>query len=126
MIDLENPLYMIVGDYVLTVLLWLASLLQLAVVRDWTVRDTRRGEAFRWCLCIGLAGLALRFTFVLIDVGALEVPLRSMVAMQLIAIGVIGLAAEQILTRPVREDPPHRRASDWAPLDAPPGNGAAS
>lgn len=105
-------------DYLLTILLWLAAVLQFAAVRDRTIFDTRRGEAYRWLLCAASVGLAFRFTFELLDMGILTVPWHSEAALIFMALGLIGSAMELLLRRPLEGKWPHRRASDWVPAES--------
>lgn len=103
------------ADYLLTILLWLAAVLQIAVLRDRSLPETRQGEAYRWLVAVGILGLAGRFTFVLIDTGDLLVPVYSLVPIALLALGTIGLALEKF--RPARHN---RRAQDLITRDWPP------
>lgn len=107
-----------VFDYILTGLLWFAAMLQFAAIRDRTIYDTHRGEAYRWLLCAASVGLAFRFSFEMLDLGTLTVPWHSQVSLTLLAMGLIGTAAEQLFRRPIEGKAPHRRSSDWVPMSA--------
>jgi hypothetical protein len=86
----------VIFDVMVTGLLWLAALLQLAVVRDETLPESRTADAARWIVAVGLCGMALRFTFVLIDTGDILVPPYSLLPVALIALGMIALAMDRL------------------------------
>ena len=73
-------------DYLITALLWLATVMQAAVVRDRSITETEFADSCRWLIVAGTAGLAARFTFVLIDTGDIRLP-----PMSLVSIGVHGI-----------------------------------
>lgn len=103
-------------DWAVTVLLWLAALLQLAVLRDHSLPESRLADASRWVLQVALVGLAGRFTVVLVDVGDLLVPAYSLAPVGLLALALIGLTLDRLRR-------PHfaRRATDaQRPTDVPP------
>jgi len=86
--------------YLVTLLLWLAGVLHLAIIRDRTVYDTRSGTSARWLVVAGLFGLAVRFTFFLWDAGRLVVPLYSLLSIGLFALGMVALALEKFIVLP--------------------------
>ncbi|MES2958510.1 MAG: hypothetical protein V4792_09990 [Pseudomonadota bacterium] len=104
-----------IGHYGLAGLLWIAALLQFAMIRDWTVTDSKIGLSARWVLCAGLSGLAARFSFVLWDEGMLKVPFSSALSMTFIALGLIVMSLERIVTQP-KPGCPGRRTSDHVPI----------
>jgi hypothetical protein len=109
----------IAADYAVTALLWLAAVLQIAVLRDRGLPETRQAEAYRWLVAAAMLGLAGRFTFVLLDTGDLLVPVYSLIPLALLALGTIGLGLEKF-----RRVPHTRRAedivtSDWPEISAP-------
>ena len=77
-------------------MLWLAAIMQFAVVRDRTIYDSRRGTSHRWLIVGGLTGLAARFSYLVIDVGYLPIPWPTLASMALFALGSIGLAMEKL------------------------------
>lgn len=97
-------------DYAVTALLWLAVLAQVAVIRDRSIAETRYAEACRCLIAAGLAGIALRFSFVLSDVGDVRLPPLSLASLALLCVGVIGRALEQLMRAPGR-----RRLTDNVP-----------
>ena len=99
-------------DYLITALLWLATVMQAAVVRDRSITETEFADSCRWLIVAGTAGLAARFTFVLIDTGDIRLPPMSLVSIGVLCVGLIGGPLER-LTRPPR----NRRSTDWAELD---------
>lgn len=98
---------MVFFDYSVTVLMWLSAILQLAVIRDRSLPETRHAEACRWLVAAGVAGLALRLSFVLYDTGDIRLPPFSLASLMLISIGLIGRSLEQIMHQPHQ-----RRVSD--------------
>ena len=101
---------LIAADYLVTGLLWLAALLQIAVLRDRSICESRQAEACRWLVATGIAGLAARFTFLLVDDGQLSIPLHSVASIALLGLGVLGRALEQL-----RKPRLARRAGDDLP-----------
>ena len=77
-------------------MLWLAAIMQFAVVRDRTIYDSRRGTSHRWLIVVGLTGLALRFSYLVFDVGYLPIPWPTLVSIALLALGCIGLGMEKL------------------------------
>ena len=106
-------------DVLVTVLLWLAALLQTAVLRDRSIRETRQADASRWLVATGIAGLAVRFTFLLVERGDLAVAPYGLLPVALVAVGSIGLGLEQL-----RRPRGHRRAEDLPPHEWPRVRGA--
>lgn len=100
----------IVLDYLVTALLWLAVLVQVAVIRDRSIAETRYAEACRCLVAAGLGGIALRFSFVLHDVGDVRLPPFSLVSLALLCLGVIGQALDQLMRAPRK-----RRLTDIMP-----------
>lgn len=78
-------------DYLVTAMLFVAALLQIAVIRDHTIYVTRAAASSRWILSAGLLGLCVRFAYVIYDHGRLELPLHSLLSIGGIALGLIGL-----------------------------------
>lgn len=101
----------VVFDYLVTALLWLASVMQAAVIRDRSIEETRFVDSCRWLIAAGVAGIAARFTFVLLDTGDIRLPPFSLVSLGLLCIGLIGAPLEK-LTRP----PQRRRSTDLGKL----------
>lgn len=104
-----------VVDVVLIVVMWLAALMQLAVVRDPLIVESDTSAASRRVLAIGLAAMATRFMFVLFGDGDFKVPFEARVGLGLIAFGALGLAIERLWLRPIRRQ---RRKED-RPEDEP-------
>lgn len=77
-------------------MLWLAAIMQFAVVRDRTIYDSRLGTSHRWLVVGGLTGLAMRFSYLVIDVGYLPVPWQTLASVSLFALGSIGLGMEKL------------------------------
>jgi len=101
---------MVFFDYSVTVLLWLAVVLQAAVLRDRSIRETRFAESCRWLITAGVCGIALRFTFVLWDRGDISLPPFSLVSLALVCVGLLGRSLEELM-----RDPRRRRADDQTP-----------
>lgn len=78
-------------SYVVTLILWLAGLLQLAVILDRTIHLSRASTSSRWVISAGMFGLAGRFTYYILDHGQLAVPLHSLLSIGCIGIGLISL-----------------------------------
>lgn len=97
----------VVFDYLITALLWLAAVMQAAVIRDQSIAETRFVDSCRWLIAAGVAGIAARFTFVLMDTGDIRLPPFSLVSLGLLSVGLIGAPLEKI-TRP----PQRRRSTD--------------
>lgn len=95
-------------DVAVTVLLWLAVLLQVAVIRDRSICETPLAASCRWLIVAGVAGIALRFSFVLVDRGDVNLPPFSLASLGVLAVGLIGRPLEQLM-RPRMQ----RRSSDW-------------
>jgi hypothetical protein len=109
----------VVLDYAVTVLLWLAVLLQVAVLRDRSICETHFALSCRWLVTAGVAGIALRFSFVLSESGDVQLPPFSLASLAVLAVGLIGRPLELLMT-PKR----HRRHSDlWRPDDEHVGTG---
>lgn len=83
-------------DIAVTLLLWVAAVLQFAVLRDQSLPESRTADAARWLVASGIAGLAMRFTFVLIDTGDILVPPYSLIPVALVALGTIALALDRL------------------------------
>lgn len=79
------------SSYAVTLTLWVAGILQLAVIRDKTIYLTRASASSRWVMCAGLFGLAARFTYFIYDHGQLDVPLHALISIGCIGLGSIGL-----------------------------------
>lgn len=86
--------------YLLAAMLWLAAILQLCLLRDWTVIDSRVCESARWVLFGGLVGLASRFTLLMWDDGVLPLPFSSTLSIIFIAFALVVLSLERLLIRP--------------------------
>lgn len=97
---------LVVFDYGVTALLWLAVLMQSAVLRDRSICETAFSESCRWLITAGVLGIALRFTFVLWDIGDINLSPIGMASLGVMAVGLIGRALEQLMSNP------HRRRSD--------------
>lgn len=102
----------VVFDYLVTALLWVAAVMQAAVIRDRTIEESRFVDSCRWLIVAGLIGIAGRFTFVLMDTGDIRLPPFSLAALGCLCVGLIGAPLER-LTRP----PLRRRSTDWSALD---------
>lgn len=102
----------VVMDYAITLLLWLAVLLQVAVLRDRTICETHFATSCRWLVVAGVCGIAARFTFVLVDSGDVNLSPFGMASLGVLSVGLIGRPLELLMTPRL-----HRRHSDWAPLD---------
>jgi hypothetical protein len=111
----------IAADYIVTAVLWLAAVLQIAVLRDRSLPETRQSEAYRWLIFAGLLGLAVRFTFVLIDTGDLLVPVYSLIPVGLLALGAIGLGLEKFRRVPHTRRRDDLVTSDWPDISFPGG-----
>lgn len=99
-------------DIGVTVLLWLAVLMQVAVIRDRSICESSLGHSCRWLVTAGMAGIALRFSFVLAERGDINLPPFSLISLALLSIGLIGRPIEQLMS------PKHgRRSSDWMSMD---------
>ena len=98
-------------DWLITALLWVAAVMQAAVIRDRSIAETRFMDSCRWLIVAGLAGIAARFTFVLMESGDVRLPPFSLLSLGLLCIGLIGPPIEK-LTRP----PQRRRSTDWQDL----------
>jgi len=99
-------------DYAITALMWLAVILQVAVLRDRSICETPFATSCRWLVVAGVCGIAARFTFVLADSGDVNLSPFGMASLGVLSVGLIGRPLELLMTP--RQ---HRRASDWAPLD---------
>lgn len=97
----------VVFDVLVTGLLWVAAVLQIAVLRDRSVNESRFAESCRWLITAGVTGIALRFTFVLYDAGDIRLPPFSLSCLAVLAVGLIGRPLEQLML-----SPPHRRFDD--------------
>ena len=86
--------------YILLVVLWLAALLQFAVIRDRSLTESQFSESGRALLAAGLAGLALRFSFLIFDKGSLGLPMHSVISLLLIGLGAFIVALGRIITAP--------------------------
>lgn len=102
-------------DYLVTVLIWITALLQVAVLRDRSLPETRFAESCRWLVVAGLVGVALRFTFVLGDVVDIRLPPFSLASLGFLCLGLLGGAVEKLM-RPAGR----RRCDDPATQAAPP------
>ena len=98
-------------DYLIMALLWLAAVMQAAVIRDRSIAETRFVDSCRWLIVAGLAGIAARFTFVLIDTGDIRLPPFSLVSLGLLCVGLIGAPLEKLTSPPQR-----RRSTDFGEL----------
>lgn len=105
-------------SYVVTLTLWIAAILQLAVIRDKTIYVTRASASSRWLICAGLVGFAGRFSFFIYDHGQLDVPLYALLSIECVGIGLVGLELPRFApfhfldTRPgvpLDDDGPHDR-----------------
>lgn len=109
-----------IWSYVVTLTLWVAAILQLAVIRDKTIYVTRASASSRWVICGGLVGFAGRFSFFIYDHGQLDVPLYALLSIGCIGIGLICLELPRFApfhfmdTRPPQDDdgPHDRRHAD--------------
>ena len=101
---------LVVFDYIVTLLLWLAVLMQAAARRDHSICETVFAESCRWLILAGVLGIALRFTFVLYDSGDINLSPIGMASLGVMAIGLIGRPLEQLM-----REPDHRRFDD-API----------
>lgn len=90
-------------DVVVTALLWIAAVLQAAVIRDRSIVETGFATSCRWLVVAGVGGLALRFTFVLYDHGDINLPPFSFSSLAILCVGLIGQPLERLML------PPHRR-----------------
>ena len=99
-------------DYGVTVLLWVAAIMQAAVVRDRSIYKSRFAESCRWLIVAGTTGVAARFTALLVDYGDLTLSGYTLAAIAAVAIGMTGLAMERLMMPPRK-----RRSTDWAELD---------
>jgi hypothetical protein len=104
---MSNGIGYVVFDYIVTALLWLAVVMQAAVIRDRSIRETPFGDSCRWLIVAGVAGIAMRFTFVLIDVGDIKLQPFSLISLALLCVGLIGRPLEKFMRPPRR-----RRATD--------------
>lgn len=95
-------------DVAVTLLLWLAVLLQVAVLRDRSICETHFAASCRWLVVAGVCGIAARFTFVLIDRGDIQLPPFSLASLSVLAVGLIGRPLERLMRPNGR-----RRATDW-------------
>lgn len=86
--------------YLLVGVLWIAALLQLAVIRDRSLPESSFCESGRVLLTAGIAGLALRFSYVLVDQGALNLPLHSLVSLLMSSLGAAVVALGRIIAAP--------------------------
>lgn len=86
--------------YLLLVVLWSAAILQFAVIRDKTLVESQFSESGRALLAAGLAGLALRFSYLIFDKGTLGIPMHSVISLLLIALGAFIVALGRIITGP--------------------------
>lgn len=100
---------LVVFDYIVTALLWLAVLMQAAVLRDHSICETAFAESCRWLIVAGVAGIALRFSFVLYDSGDIRLSPVGMSSLAVMAVGLIGRPLEQLM-----RSPDHRRFDDVA------------
>lgn len=101
----------LVFDYIVTALLWLAAVMQAAMVRDRSISESAFADSCRWLIVAGITGIAARFTFVLMDTGDIRLPPVSLASLGLLCVGLIGHPLER-LTRPDRR----RRSTDWQEL----------
>lgn len=104
---MNNGIGYVVFDYIVTALLWLAVVMQAAVIRDRSIRETPFGDSCRWLIVAGVAGIAGRFTFVLVDSGDIRLPPFSLISLALLCVGLIGRPLETFMRPPRR-----RRATD--------------
>ena len=94
-------------------LLWIAALVQVAVVRDRSIYDSHRGVSHRWIVVGGLTSLALLASFKVWDTGRLTIAWPTLLSMGMLAVGLIGLGLEKLFH-------PSRFDSEPMPLDNPP------
>ena len=106
-------------DYGVTVLLWMAAIMQAAVVRDRSIYKSHFAESCRWLIVAGTTGVAARFTALLVDYGDLTLSGYTLAAIAAVAIGMTGVALERLMMPPYR-----RRSTDWDDIDDVPMNGA--
>jgi hypothetical protein len=78
-------------SYLVTALLVLAALLQVAVIRDRSIYITRAAMSARWLVAAGLLGLATRFAFFIHDEGELALPLYALASIGAVAFGLVAL-----------------------------------
>lgn len=90
----------VVFDYLVTALLWLAVILQAAVLRDRSICESTLAASCRWLVAAGIAGIALRFTFVLLDRGDIRLPPFSLASLALLAVGLIGNPLDKLMRAP--------------------------
>lgn len=88
-------------DVVITAAIWIAALLQLAVLRDQDLPESRLADSGRWLVTAGLMGLGARFTFLLADGGDVRVPLESMLSVLGVALGAIATALDRLVRPPL-------------------------
>lgn len=94
---MNNGIGYAVFDYIVTALLWLAVVMQAAVIRDRSICETPFGDSCRWLIVAGVAGIAGRFTFVLVDVGDIKLPPFSLISLALLCVGLIGRPLETLM-----------------------------
>lgn len=102
---------LVAWDYFVTVLLWIAAVLQIAVLRDRTIAESPQADACRWLIAAGLAGLAMRMSFILYDTGDVKASPFTLASVGMIALGCIGRPLE-LLMRPRQR----RRCTDFGEL----------
>ena len=118
-VPLCQPNGYVVLDYGVTALLWVAVLMQVAVLRAPAVSETRMATSCRWLVTAGAAGVAARFTALLMDYGDLTLSPYTLGAVATVALGLTGAALDRLMMPPYR-----RRSTDWGTLDDVPMNGA--
>lgn len=94
---MNNGIGYVLFDYIVTALLWLAVVMQAAVTRDRSIRETPFGDSCRWLIAAGVAGIAGRFTFVLVDSGDIRLPPFSLISLALLCVGLIGRSLETLM-----------------------------
>ena len=96
---------MVACDHVVHLLLWLATVMQLAVCRDRGICESNTAGACRWLIVAGSAVIAGRFSWVLWFDGDVQVSAAGLASLSLLSIGLSGLALDRIGSR-------HRRHGD--------------